>query len=125
MLDTLKEMIKDRIKEVAARSAVHEAHSIRSITPGPVVQPIGPIGPIGPVGSAPVRGRDTAPGAELSGRSAEELQTTAADLDAQLQVIAEQLVQVEAQRGALQAQYDELPALAAAGARRPRPDSGT
>ena len=75
------------------------------------MQPIGPIGPIGPVGSVPFAVATPHQAPELSGRSSEELQATAGDIDAQLQVIADQLVQLEAQRGALQAQYDELQAL--------------
>ena len=110
VLDTLKEMVKDRIKEGPLDPPFTKRFD-PVITPGPIVQPIGPIGPIGPVGSVPFAVATPHQAPELSGRSSEELQATAGDIDAQLQVIADQLVQLEAQRGALQAQYDELQAL--------------
>lgn len=118
VLDTLKEQIKDRVKEVA-KDRIKEAafdppftkREDPVITPGPVVGPFRPgggISPIGPVGSVPFAVALPHEAPELGDQGADQLQQSAAELDAQLQAVADQLVQLDADRGTLQAQYDEL-----------------
>ena len=112
-LDTRKEVVLDTQKELLKEGPLDPPFTKRFdpvVTPGPVVQP-GPITPIGPIGNLPFAVATPHQAPELAGRSQDELQATAAEIDAQLQVIADQLAQFDAQRGALQAQYDELQAL--------------
>ena len=111
-LDTRKEVVLDTQKELLKEGPLDPPFTKRFdpvVTPGPVVQP-GPT-PIGPVGNLPFAVATPHQAPELAGRSQDELQATAAEIDAQLQVIADQLAQSAAQQGALQAQYDELQAL--------------
>jgi hypothetical protein len=108
--DTRKELVKDNIKDV----------SLDPIGKGPgdviIRPPVGP-GPLVGPGRSVVRGGalpfavaapHQAPGAaEAMGGSTDAV----AQLDAQLLSIAEALADAEAQRGALQQQYDETAAL--------------
>jgi len=113
--DTLKEMIKDRIKEVALDPPWGKLAATDRIQPGPgpVVQPGLPTQP-GLPGRLPfaitTAHQAPAAGAGAAG-TAGELESGIADLDAQLQMLADQLTQLEATRESLQSQYDELATL--------------
>jgi hypothetical protein len=129
ILDTLKEQIRDTLKEqpfdTIKEGAFDPGPTIAEqvVTPGqpPVVQP-GPIAPFGggiapftvvtahaasPAGAGGVRARGGA-GAEVG---AGGLQDNIAQLDAQLQQLADQLAQAESTRAWLQEQYNETTAL--------------
>jgi len=110
--DTLKEMLKDRIKEVALDPPWGKVAGLDwrgpiwrwlwrqgGQGPGPGRAPTGPL----PFAMAtPHR----APAGMAD--QPDEATATAATLDAQLQMLAEQLTELEATRQALQAQYDEI-----------------
>lgn len=104
IVDTRKEQIKDRIKDVALDPPFKRIGSdqILPVLPGrpPIVRPGGAL----PFAVA-------TPHAAPSAQDADELATAAADLDAQMSAIAEEIAQAEAARDALQAQYDEMAAL--------------
>jgi hypothetical protein len=108
ILDTLKEQVRDTIKE----GAFDPGPTIRENVTLPGQPSIGPrVGPA--IGGAqpfavvtPHQGTPSAGGGAGLQRSIEQL-------DAQLQQLAEQLVQVEGARQSLQAQFDETSALLA------------
>ena len=108
ILDTLKEQVRDTLKEGAFDPGPTLAENV--VTPGrpPVVQPglvtpvtggVRPFVVVTPQPSAP----QVAPG----------LQDSIAQLDAQLQQLADQLAQADAAKESLQAQYNETMALLA------------
>jgi hypothetical protein len=106
ILDTVKEQIQDTIKEgiFDPRPTVAE----QPVIPGrpPVITPgIGPV-----VGGARPFAVLT-PHQAASPEGAAGLETSIAQLDAQLQQIAEQLAQLEGAKQTLQAQFDETSAL--------------
>ncbi len=104
IIDTLKEQIKERIKEVAL-DPLKKSISDRISLPG-VVQPR-PIQPgIRPSTILPfaVATPHQAPGAI---GEQDQLQDVVATADAQLQMLADQLAELESTRAILQAQYDE------------------
>lgn len=102
IIDTRKEMIKDRIKEVAYDPPWNKAIADRTEILRPKVGPMLP-------------GRGPAPFVVATGHQApgvdDQGQATAAQLDEQLGVLAEQIAQIETARDQLQAQYDETQAL--------------
>ena len=106
IFDTRKEMLKDRIKEVAF-DPPWGTLAEQVIIPGrlPTLQPT--VFPQAPSGAQPFAVA-TPHQAPVAGAEAEP---TIAQLDAQLQMLAEQIAQVEANREMLQAQYDETAAL--------------
>jgi Astacin (Peptidase family M12A) len=114
--DTIKEQIKDRKEPILdPRKSPLE----RPVGPGP----IGP-GPLGPGGGPVVQpqlGGGPLPFAVATphqagaaeGQPGGQLDQTIAELDAQLQLLAEQIAQLDGERATLQAQYDETAALLA------------
>ncbi len=103
-IDTLKEQIKDRIKDVAL-DPPYRKPPLDRLYPG-VVQPR-PIQPgIRPGGRLPfaVATPHQAPGAI---GEQDQLRDVVANVDAQLQMLADQLAELESTRAMLQAQYDE------------------
>lgn len=110
VLDTAKEMLKDQIKEVALDPPFGKRFD-PVVTPGPIVRPVLPIAPFGPVGGVPFAVAMPHEAPALADQSADELQLTADEIDGQLQVLADQLVQLDAHRAMLQAQYDEMQSL--------------
>ena len=111
ILDTLKEQIRDTLKEGPFDPGPTLAENV--ITPGrpPVVQP-GPLGPIGG-GARPFAVVTPQQAAQPAGGGATDLQDSIAQLDAQLQQLADQLAEAEAAKATLQAQYNETSALLA------------
>lgn len=109
--DKRKEILKDRIKDVALDPPFKAR--------GDVIQPVGPgiVGPIRPVGPLPGPGSAvpfavaTPHQAPAAGGEAGGMADTAAQLDAQLQTLADALIEAEANREALQQQYEETAAL--------------
>ncbi len=103
---TLKEMIKDRIKEVALDPVKLAASDL--INPAGIrVTPVLPVQPgLTPGGKVPFA-IATPHQAPAAGDQEAELQNAAANLDGQLALLAEQLLQAEATREMLQAQYNE------------------
>ena len=107
-----KELIKDRIKEVAfdppwGKLAATDPIVSRTRSghqPG--------VSPVSPASSGACRSRSTPPHqAPAAAEPPEQLEAAAADLDARLAALADQLAQVEAARQQLQAQYDETAGL--------------
>lgn len=108
IFDTRKEMVFDTRKE-ASFDPGPGTLAEGLITPGqPMVNPVMPS--LQPTLAQPfaVATPHHAPGAE-SGQV--QMQTTAGELDAQLQTLADQLMQLDAQRQMLQAQYNETAAM--------------
>lgn len=110
-LDTRKEIVLDTVKELTVdtrKEGPLDPTTIAEnvITPG---QPrVGPLQPGG--GARPFAVATPQPGA--AGASAgDQLAADVAQLDAQLQSLAEQITQTDVQRSALQAQYDETAVL--------------
>ena len=123
VLDTLKEMVKDRIKEGPLDPPFTKRFD-PVITPGPIVQPVGPIGPIGPVGSVPFAVATPHQAPELSGRSSRR---AAGDRRRPRRAVAGDRRSARTARGATRSAAGAVRRAAgasAAGARRPRPDSG-
>ena len=122
--DTRKELITDTIKELLADTRKEPPVDVRlpkpfdPINPGPVnpgpFQPApfqpGPLFGGAPTGPLPftVAAAHQAPGAQAD---AGQLEANITNLDAQLQALAEQLLQLEAARQQIQAQYDQTAAL--------------
>lgn len=106
--DTRKEMVLDTRKE-APFDPGPGTLAEGLITPGqPLVNPVTPLPQPGLVQPFAVATPHHAPGAE-SGHA--QMQTGAGELDAQLQALADQLMQIDAQRQILQAQYNETAAM--------------
>jgi hypothetical protein len=108
VLDTKKELVLDTIKESALdtikEAALDKQFDPLGPDPGRITQPI-KIGGVGtPFAVATPR---QAPGAGDAG-DAGDVADAAMQLDQQLQQIADALAQIDAQRAALQAQYDEI-----------------
>lgn len=115
ILDTQKEVLKDPIKEGAFDPPFGKGPAVDPLGPGtPTVQPgpVGPGSPLGPItpGALPfaVATQHQAPSAA---GAPGDLEATATQLDSQLQILAEQLLQLDASRSAVQAQYDQTAAL--------------
>lgn len=108
-LDTQKELIKDRIKDVALDPPWRKGLSDRI---GPVVTPVRPVQPGARLGGMlPFAVVTPHQAAAAGGGDQPQLEAVVADLDTQLQSLAEQLAQAEATREMLQSQYDETAAL--------------
>lgn len=108
-LDTQKELIKDRIKDVALDPPWRKGLSDRI---GPGVIPVRPVQPgLRPRGMLPFAVVTPHQAAAAGGGDQPQLEAVVADLDTQLQSLAEQLAETEATREMLQAQYDETAAL--------------
>ena len=108
--DTLKEQIRDTIKEGAFDPGTTLAEGVT--TPGrPRVIPPGPLTPL-PGGAQPFAVVTPQSAAAPTGGAA-GLQDSIAQLDAQLQQLADQLTQAESSKQWLQAQYNETSALLA------------
>ncbi len=110
ILDTLKEQIRDTIKEGVFDPGPTLAENVVTPGIGPLVQP-GFVTPV-PGGLQPFA-VVTPHHAAQSAASAGELQGSVAQLDAQLQQLADQLAQAEAAKQTLQAQFNETSALLA------------
>jgi hypothetical protein len=110
ILDTVKEQIRDTIKEGPFDPGPTLAENV--VTPGrpPVVQP-GPV--TGVTGGVRPFAVVTPQQAAQPLAGAAGLQDSIAQLDAQLQQLAEQMAQAEAAKELLQAQYNETSALLA------------
>src|SRR5262245_5482128 len=108
-LDKLKEQIRDTMKEGVLDPGPTLAENV--VTPGrpPVVLP--GLGGTGTGGLQPFA--VVTPQSTPSRRGGPGLEDSIAQLDAQLQQLAEQLAQAEATKQSLQAQYDETSALLA------------
>jgi len=107
--DTRKELIKDRIKDVALDPPWRKGLSDRI---GPGVTPVLPVQPgIRPRGMLPFAIVTPHQAAAAGGGDQPQFEAVVADLDTQLQSLAEQLAETEATREMLQAQYDETAAL--------------
>ena len=108
-VDTLKEQIRDTLKEGVFDPGPTIAENV--VTPGrpPVVLP--GLGGAGTGGLQPFA--VVTPQSTPSGGGGAGLEESIAQLDAQLQQLAEQLAQAEATKQSLQAQYDETSALLA------------
>lgn len=108
-LDTIKEQIKDALKDRKEpafdppKGLVELPRPGGQLLPGPrpgIQQPGGTL----PFAVAAPHQADAAAG---TGQP-EELEQAIAELDMQLQALADQIAQIDSQRGMLQAQYDEL-----------------
>ena len=109
ILDTLKEQIRDTLKEGVFDPGPTLAENV--VTPGrpPVVLP-----GLGGTGTGRLQPfAVVTPQSTPSGRGGAGLEDSIAQLDAQLQQLAEQLAQAEATKQSLQAQYNETSALLA------------
>jgi hypothetical protein len=104
--DTRKEMSKDRIKEAAFDPPWGKRVGSDPIGPG-----TRPVLPGWPGGGARPFAVATAHQAPAAAAEPAQLEDAAAQLDAQLQALAEQILEIDATRDALQAQYDETAAL--------------
>jgi hypothetical protein len=112
IFDTVKENVRDTIKEAALDPGGTFAERVAPV--GPVVPGVGVGGQQGLLPFAAVTGHQ-APGAVYSAFGAQaDPGAQIAELDAQLQQLAEMLAQIDAQREGLQAAYDELAAALAA-----------
>ena len=106
--DTLKELVADTVKEGAfdpGTNTLAEGVTVPG-RPPVVINPL--IGGLR-LGATPFA--VATPQLDMTGASAQDALVSATQLDAQLQGLSEQLIQTEAQRQTLQAQYDETAAM--------------
>jgi hypothetical protein len=114
VLDTRKERLKEVTKEIPKDvkegpwDPIGPKRFDPVVTPGAVVRPTGALGALPRVPFA-VAVPQRAP--ELADQGAADLEATAQEIDAALQAIADQLLELDVQRDALQAQFDELQGL--------------
>jgi Astacin (Peptidase family M12A) len=112
VLDTFKEMIKDVQRDILTRKeGVFDPIKLwgeQTTRPGQLILPqiLGNQGQFGGALPFAVATPHVAPA--LAAQSSADLQTTAAEIDNALHAVADQLAQMDAQRAALQEQYDEL-----------------
>jgi Astacin (Peptidase family M12A) len=114
-VDTKKEQIRDTLKEQIKDVIKDRKEPILDPRKSPIERPIplpGPVGPRLPGAGVPfaVAAPHQAPAAG-EGLPADQLEPSIAEVDAQLQLLADQLAESDAARATLQAQYDELSAV--------------
>jgi len=111
IFDTIKEAVKDTKKETVfdtiKEAALDKRFDPLGPDPGRVIFPVAGGGALPFAVATPHQAPAAVAEAVAGGPSAED---TAVQIDQQLQQIAEALAQIDAQRTALQQQYDELSA---------------